>query len=299
MKGCARTALLQFVGFLAIAGAVMFYLRERLGFGPAKTVGVSLLTALFAFVALALLFGIAKPVRERASLRACLNGRRPADGERAGIAGTIGAVASGETLRAPFSGAECLAYRYEIYEMRRIGKTTSKVTYFEGLSLAPSVVAAPSGTYRLLAVPEFDFGADEIEPGKALFYWSDHAKTAPFEPDPAKRTLEKQWTDDDGRYRCEKRWPMPADVPIESCRFRETLILPGEQVYLVGRFSETKGGIVPDPNWANITRVMKGGGEDVLRQLGRRIVRYAIGGVVSGAAAAGILYAFVSNYAGG
>jgi hypothetical protein len=282
-------------GFLAAAAAVMGFLRAVHGYPPSKTIGVSLLTAFFASVALGLLFGIAKPVRERASLRSGLAGKRPTDGGRASIVGTIDAVAANDKLRAPFTGVECLGYRYEIFEMRRIGKTDSKATYFEGVALIPSIVTAPSGTFRLLAVPAFDFGADEVEPGKALFHWSDYAKTAPFEPDPKTRALEKEWTDDDGRYRCEKQWGMPPDVPIESCRFRESLVVPGEKVCVVGRFSESKGGIVPDANWAHVTRIMKGDGDEIFRKLGRRIVTWGIVGIVSAAAAAGILYAFVSN----
>lgn len=68
----------------------------------------------------------------------------------------------------------------------------------------------------------------------------------------------------------------------------------GDRVYVVGLFSESRGGIVRDPNWANETRVMKGDGETVLRQLGSRIVRYAVGGVVSLAASAGIIALFLS-----
>ena len=273
----------------------MAFLRTGHGHPPSRTIGVSLLTALFACVALALLLGIARPFRERAALRSGLAGHRPADGERACIVGTIEAATRGEELRAPFSGVESLAHRYEIYEMRRIGKSSSKVPYSEGVALIPSVVTAPSGTYRLLAVPTFDFAGEHVEPGKALFHWTEYAKTAPFEADPKKPSIEKEWTDDDGRYRCEKRWPMPADVPIETCRFHETLVRPGDRVYLVGRFSESRGGIVPDPNWARDTRLMKGDPDAVLRQLGRRIVWYAIAGVLSGAAAAGILLAFMSH----
>ena len=295
MKGCARALLLQFVGFLAIAGGIVSFLRAVHGHPPTKTIGVSLLTALFACVALGLLFGIAKPVRERASLRSGLAGRRPLDGQRASIVGTIEAAARGETLRAPFSGVESLTCRYEIYEMRRIGKSSSKVTYFEGVAQISSVLTTLSGTYRLLAVPTFDFAGDHVEPGEALFHWREYEKTAPFEADPKKATLEKEWTDDDGRYRCEKRWPMPDDVPIESCRFHERLVRPGDKVYVVGHFSESKGGIVPHENWARDTRLMKGDPDAVLGQLGRRIVWYAILGVLSGAAAAGILLAYISH----
>ena len=73
------------------------------------------------------------------------------------------------------------------------------------------------------------------------------------------------------------------------------IVPPGEKVCVSGLFSEGKGGIVPHANWARTARIMKGDGGDVQRQLGRRIVRYAVGGVVSAAAAAGILAMFIAH----
>lgn len=87
---------------------------------------------------------------------------------------------------------------------------------------------------------------------------------------------------------------MQTEVPWGTCQFQENLIRRGDRVYVVGLFSESRGGIVPDPNWAKETRIMKGDGEAILRQLGSRIVRYAVGGVVSLAASAGIIALFLS-----
>jgi len=158
------------------------------------------------------------------------------------------------------------------------------------------VISTPAGSFRLLAVPEFDFGRENVEAQQALFHWSEHAKTTPFEtPEAARKTLARQWTDDDGAYRSEKRHPTEGEVPLEECKYHEDLIRKGDRVYVVGLFSESRGGIVPHANWAKETRIMKGEPESILRQLKARTVRYAIGGVVFLGLAGGILAAVVSS----
>jgi len=294
MKGCARTLLLQFAGFLAILGGVFLLIHGVRGTSPEKAIGPALFAAGFAWIGLGFFVGIRKPVRERASLAACLAGRRPADGAWTGIAGTIEPV--GALLRSPLTGSECVAYRYTIDLTRGAGRRRTHIVYFEGIALVPSIVSTPAGAFRLLAVPEFDFAKEIIEPERALFHWSEHVKTATFEsPEDSRKSLAGQWTDDDGAYRSEKQHPTKAEVPIEECVFHEDLIRKGDRVYAIGLYSEARGGIVPHPNWAEITRIMKGDPESILRQLRARIVRYAIGGVVCLGASAGILAAFLSS----
>lgn len=293
MKGCARSGLIGLAGYLATAGAVMFLLQQRYGLPPSKTLGVSIFAGFFAFLTWSFLVAIFQPLRERSSVRDRLAGKRPVDGERTGFVGTIDAV--GEGLRSPLSGKDCVAWKYEIYQILGGGGRMGarKATYFEGIALVPSVISTPSGSYRLLAVPTFDFGAENIEPASAARNASEHIRTARFEE--SRRTLEKQWTDDDGAYQSEKRYPTESEVPLEKCLFREDLIRRGEKVYAVGLFSEARGGIVPHPNWAKETRIMKGDGESVLRQLGQRIRKYFVGSVLAAAAATGLLWMFLSH----
>ncbi len=275
-------------------GGVLYLLNQHYALAPAKSLGATVVVSLLAWIGLGLLVGIRQPVRERAALAGCLAGRRPADGERTGIAGTIDAA--GELLRSPLTGTACLAYRYEIYLYVGHGRRRTRAVYFEGVALVPSVVSTPAGSFRLLAVPEFDFGREDVDAQRALFHWSEHVKTATFEtPEAARKTLAKQWTDDDGAYRSEKRHPTDGEVPLEECKYHEDLIRKGDPVYVVGRFSESRGGIVPDANWANVTRIMKGDPDAILRQLGARTVRYAVGGIACLGAAAGLLAAFLSH----
>ena len=190
MKGCARSLLVQLAGFLAVVGGVMAFLQFKHGMPPGKTLGASLAAGFFGWVGLGLLVGILQAARERSALRDCLAGRRPADGKRAGIAGTI--TASGELLRAPFSGSECLAYKYEIFQIVGSGRRSHRYSYFEGIALVPSVITTPAGIFRLLAVPAFDFRTDSISPERALGQWTEHVTSARFEPKDSRRTLEKQ-----------------------------------------------------------------------------------------------------------
>ncbi len=294
MKGCARSLIFQVVGVLVALAGVLAFLQVRHGLAPGRVIGPAIFAALFGCIGLGLLLAISRPLRERAALRDCLAGKRPTDGKRTGIAGTIEPV--GDLLRSPLTGTACLAYRYEIYLWVGHGRRRTRAVYFEGVALVPSVIATPAGSFRLLAVPEFDFGRESIEPQQALFHWSEHAKTAPFEtPEAARKTLARQWTDDDGAYRSEKRHPTDGEVPLEECKYHEDLIRKGDRVYVVGLFSESRGGIVPHANWAKETRIMKGEPESILGQLKARIVRYAIGGIVFLGVAGGILSAVVSS----
>jgi hypothetical protein len=290
VKGCARSLLIQFAAYLATAGAIASLLHSRLGHPLPKLIAPSLIGGLAAVIGAGLLLGISKPVRDRAALAACLAGKRPADGARAGLAGTIDAI--GEPLRAPFSGKECVAWSYEIWEMKATGSRSSKVVYFEGLALTPSAIATPAGAFRLLAVPTLDLASEGFLPSEALARFKEHVKTASFETTKPRGTLAQMWSDDDGSYRREVRAESVADVPLELCRFTEGVVGRGERVYVIGRYSESRGGIVPDPNWAKDTRLMKGDPAEILRQLRGRIVRYAIGGVVFLGVSAAIVAAF-------
>ncbi len=73
------------------------------------------------------------------------------------------------------------------------------------------------------------------------------------------------------------------------------MIAQGEQVCVLGLYSAARGGIIPDPNWANQTRVIQGDGESGVEQLGSRARRYVIGALIAGAIPAGIVWAYLSN----
>lgn len=294
MKGCARSLFLGLAVYFAIAGGIAWLLHARFGLPLERTWQVSAGTGFLAWVGLTLIFGILELLRERSSIRACLSGKRPVDGERTGIVGTIDAP--GPRLRAPLSGAECLAYKYTISKLVKSGKTSSLVPFVEGLALVPSVITTPSGSYRLLAVPTIEAGGVEFSRETAISNARELLRTAKFAPTgtAARGTLEKQWTDDDGAYQIDRNHTT-AEFDLGECRFQEDILRPGEKVYAYGLFSEQRGGLVPHPNWSKDTKILRGDGGEVVRKLGRKIRNYVVGGVLFCGIAAGIMYAFLNH----
>ncbi|MEX0880533.1 MAG: hypothetical protein WEB59_13690 [Thermoanaerobaculia bacterium] len=294
MKGCARSLFLGLAVYLAIAGGIAWLLHLRFSLPLERTWQVSAGAGFFAWVGLTLLFGILEFFRERASIRACLCGQRPADGRQTGIVGTIDAA--GPLLRAPLSGTLCLAYKYTISKLVKSGKGSQLATLVEGIALVPSVITTPCGSYRLLAVPTFDAEGESFSREAAAGNAAELLRTARFEP-PGKASrgaLERQWTDDDGAFQCDRNHTT-AEFPLEECVFREDVVKSGEKVYAYGLFSEQRGGLVPHPNWSKETRILRGDVEEVTRKLKRKIRNYAVGGVICCGIAAGILYAFLNH----
>ncbi len=271
----------------------MYGLERRYGLPPRKTAGIALGVGFLALLALGFFVVALRTMRERASVRASLAGEQPLDGRRVAFVGTIDAA--GESLRSPLSGKECLAWKYEVFQIRGSGRRRVRSVYYEGVALVPSILSTRSGRFRLLAVPEFDFAPDSVGADRAAQNLAEHVRTAVFEE--SLRTRTKQWTDDDGAYRSEKR-NVPAgetSLPIEECKFREDLIPRRENVYVFGLYSQARGAIVPHPDWAKTTRIMRGDGDSIMRQLGRRVRRSLIGAALAGGAAVAVVAMFVSG----
>ena len=280
--------------YLAIGGGIAWLLHARYALPLERTWQVSAGVGFLALVGFRFLFGILELVRERGLLRASLSGQRPVEGRRTGIVGTI--AASGPLLRAPLSGAECLAYKYTISKLVKGIRSSYLATVVEGIALVPSVITNPSGSYRLLAVPTIEPGGVDLSRETAIRNAAELLRTAPFVPlgTAARGTLERQWTDDDGAYQIDRNYT-DKELDLAVCKFQEDVIRPGEKVYAYGLFSEQRGGLVPHPNWAKETRILRGDGEQVTRTLGRKIRNSAVGGLVFCGVAAGIMYAFLNH----
>ena len=298
VKGCAFGALRSIVALAAIVVAIGGGLNYVYGGGPRDVIGVSLLAGLAGWIGLNLLLSAVRAWRERAALNASISGTPPVDGRPTILAGYI--EPAGPGLRAPLSGRECAAYTFEVYEMRRVGKSSSKVVYCDGVALTPSSVVTPGGSYRLLAVPELDCDEVDLDRKAAIARAAELMRTLPFQPPPkpfTRPSIEDQWNDDDGEFRRDRR-RTEEPVDLEPCRLSERLLERGARVCVFGHYSADKRAIVADPDdWTKITRVMKGDAAAVVAQLGSSIVRRLIGAVIFAGAAAGITAAFVSNLA--
>lgn len=221
------------------------------------------------------------------------------DGRQVGLMGTI--TTSSPLLRAPLSGSPCLAYKYSISMMDKTGKNHSIVTLVEGIAIVPSHIATPCGNFKLLAVPTFETGGLLFSPDAnvretTLHNAAELLRTATFEPPGTivRGALEKQWTDDDGAYHRDQNHSAQS-IPLDECRFQETIVRQGEQVYVHGLYSAQRGGLVPHANWSKPTRILTGDIDEVTRKLGRTMRNYLSGGVLLCGIAAGIVAYFLQQ----
>jgi hypothetical protein len=287
MKGCARTCLLWIVGWGAAAAAFFFYLRSLGGGFDEKTAifWASAGAGLAVVIALAYVIGIGNAWRERATLLDSITGTPFVDGKWVAASGRIHSM---NRLIAPLSGESVVAYKYKIWRMERSGKSSTQVNHFEGKALIPSTIATRQGSVRLLSVPVFDISRAELNLMSTFEKARTYIDATSFETDETPKaqragTVEKESTDDDGNFRVDKRSRNAMDVPLDSCSFEEHHIKQDEPVCAFGLYSQARGGLIPHPNWARQTRIMRGDAEAVAGQLRSRMIKYAIGAVIFGA----------------
>lgn len=270
MKGCGFAAVRDLLLYVVIAGAFAWLLAgddEKL----LELIAPAAFCAAPFWIALRLIAGVAQVLRERSMLRR--TDEPPRDGDVCALAGIIRATS---LLRAPLSGVECIAFSSAVHTWIRVGSRQSQVTLYEALAVTPAVVDTRAGSFRLLAVPTFDFDSELLDAKTA----SRSAQSLFTRPEikkarPPRGRLAEQWSDDDGSYRYEADYTT-SPIDLNNCTFTESLVRPGEQIILIGRYSAAHGGIVADENWANVTRIMKGDATAAIASLTRRAKRYVI-----------------------
>ncbi len=295
MKGCARTCILWLLGWMAASVAFYFYLNNLGDLGPPlywASIGGGLCVAL----AVGYAIGIKDLALERSMLLDAAQGTPPTDGRWVAVGGRIHSVHS---LYGPLTGADVVAYQYKISRMERRGKSSSEVTYYDGKALVPSTISTPHGSIRLLAVPTFDVPAATFERYlDTLERARQYVATTPFQtsrtPKNEKIGMEHESTDDDGNFRVDKRWS-DREVDLDGFTFEEKHIKQNEPVCAFGLYVKQRGGLIPHPNWAKQTRIMRGDAHDVANQLRTRIIKYTIGIVFFSVAAYVVVRIYAAN----
>lgn len=291
MKGCARSCLLWLGGWGAASYAFYLYFSTLGDLGDPLP-WISGGAGLCAMAVVAYFLGIVHAARERTMLLDTMTGAPLEDGKWVAVSGRIHSM---HKLHAPLSGESVVAYTYKVWRMEGSGKSRSQVNHYEGKALVPSTISGRSGSVRLLAVPTFDFPAEKLTPERAIEKLQAHIAGSQFEtPDTPKKlraTVEREWTDDDGNYRVDKRSSGADAVPLEDCQFEETHVKQNESVCAFGMYSQARGGLVPHPNWSRQTRLMRGDAETVAGQLRSRMIKYSVGIVAFGGIAFGIVRA--------
>lgn len=294
MSGCARTCVLWVVGW-AVASAASYFYFLRFGILEPGIYWAAGGAGLCVAICISYVVGIWNSWRERATLLDTVAGTSPEDGKWVAVSGHIRSVSP---LRTPLSGATAVAYEYKIYRMERSGKSTSEAIYYDGKALAPSTIATRQGTVRLLAVPILDTKEETFDHRTAVANALQYVSSTPFQtsstPKKEKIGVEHESTDDDGNFRVDKKH-RENEVDLDDCRYHEKNIKQGEMICAFGLYSQQRGGLIPHPNWAKQSRLMRGDATDVARQLRKRVIKYVIGILVFAAAAYGIVRLYEYN----
>jgi hypothetical protein len=290
MQGCARSCLVQLGLWGALAAGSYLYLRSIRDAGVA-TIVVAVVTGLLAAMAALLLHGVYTSIRERKMLLAATGGAPPRDGEWIAVSGEIRSLAP---VRGPLSGEPVVAYEYQITREVQMGGSRSIVPYFEGKALSASTITTPYGAVRVLAVPRFEMEPAGLDRASAIANARAYIRATTFEPrETAKQrsdALAREWTDDDGVFRIDKKI-FGAEVDLEEgFQFEERQVRQGERVCAFGVYSEERRGIVPDQKWGRHSRIGRGGAEEMAAALRGRMMRYSTGSLfLAGAAAWGVI----------
>lgn len=240
-----------------------------------------------AMIGWAYLFGIPRVLRERASIRAGMEGEPLADGQITAAVGRV--VALGTKIHSPFTNTPCVAYEYEIYRYVK-----NKTVMFKGFRVVPCAIQTRTQIVRLLAFPKLEFAPADLEGEMVRQAAKQYVAATPIR-EPTLENLRASFAgikelmaDDDGDYRSDDRHLPWDDSP--NVRFSETVLAPGDEVSAIGRFSSQRGGFLPSKDTIHSIRVFKGPPEKALRKLAWTVFGYFIGAVVFlGAVVAGVI----------
>lgn len=294
MKGAAAGCVMGLAGCLGIAAAVSWVLQTRFGHPLAATLGASALAGLLGCAAIGLLYGALKAWRERAAILGGIAGVAPTDGPRAVLVGTLEAL--GPALRGPMDGAACLAYSYTVTEDRGTGKRRVISTHFKGVGLAPSAIATPTGTYRLLTVPDIEGSASAGTDSERMAAFTAYARATTFTgPDTSAQELAARWADDGGAYRSDVAYSALDAVTLTNCRLVQQQVSPGARVCVFGTFSIERRGIVPSRALHAPPRLVVGSVDAVAATLRSTARTRLLLGIAAAAGTAGIVAAFIAN----
>ena len=164
-----KTCILFVVGLCLATIAYFLLIRRYLPeIHSVPSVGMAILGGFSALALFGAITNLLQSLSDKIVLTRAIKRVPFADGKRAVAIGRV--EPSGlATLAAPFSGRDCLAYEYEVYEniTTRVGSgppTTSKKLYCSGFGMIPSHIRTDQGEIRILGFPLIDeFPKDFME----------------------------------------------------------------------------------------------------------------------------------------
>jgi hypothetical protein len=229
--------------------------------------GAGAVSAAFLWMGIAYLIGIRTRKAEARMIRQGITGGRPEDGEKIAVVGTV--RASTDVLEAPFTRRRCVAYEYKI-----LPPENESAGAWDGFAMAPWSIEGSRGIIRVMAAPELSFKDQPIGSREhydnALAYLAATTFDVRTNIDIGRemRHLKEIMADDDGRIRYDiQRRP---DKSIAKMILQEKILAPGDKVIAIGRYSATRGGLVPDKTAVlHPVKILKDDPEEFARKQGR------------------------------
>jgi len=228
------------------------------------------------------------------------SGEEMTDGETVTIVGRVRAL--GSPLRAPFSDQQAVLYSYEIEHISQNAESSSTAKDYSGFALAPTAIDSSRGSINLLGFPLLEgFPKTTIDSDaarqNAAAYIASTAFTdmQGFHPGQIYQQIRDVLTDDDGHLR--KDWKMTEDRDLSDKYLTEQIVVPGEQVCVIGSWSAAKHGLVPGGT-DGVIQLLRGDPQKVGSNLWGKCIRNVIGGLVVAAIVNAGVYTILRASAG-
>lgn len=291
MSNLARSCLRMLLVYAVVGVAIGLIVYHRFPVVPAA-IWSGVIAGFFTWLSLAYFWAIPinfldwRRMRPGAPLR---------DGKRVAVIGTIHAATS--SLHAPFSRTQCVAYHYKVVSM----KGEHPHTDYEGFALVPSYVSTESGQVKIQAYPDLEVPEDPArgpDAKAAAREFLDSTTFFPIRKEGVKKAIgemKKLMADDDGSMRYDHRMD-PVTDSLDDCRLTEKLIRGGDSVCVLGRYSEEKRALVPDPDAImHAATIKKGEPVSFRRAAFRKVFSTAIAAVIFAALVTGAGLIFFIN----
>lgn len=297
MKGLVTRLVKLFLGWLLVVAGAIYGLHLATGRSPVAGLGAGLLAGSLGWVAAACLSVAIRSLRERSAIRRGTEELPTKDGPTV----LIGQIDTARPVVGPLDGRDCVAYTYEVTRDVKSGRSWTRFVLYKGVGLAPSQLVTGAGTFRLLAVPTIE-GAEaaDVPREETLRRFARYLGETTF----TKRTagaagagvaeLEARWSDSDGDYRSDISDVSGSPEELDGCRFEQQTVPRGAQVCLFGHYSTAQRAIIPDPDWAQATRLLIGDPAEASAKLASRARMQFVFATLLALATAGVLAAFAS-----
>jgi hypothetical protein len=167
---------------------------------------------------------------------------------------TTGVVrAEGQTLRAPISGVECVAYQYRLYTSQWLpGRRHVESPIYWGYACRPFRIDSPRQAFRVLAVPQLGDAATKQTSSEARERAKSYVATTRYEVKQAMLGIASSVAAMVGSIVTEPSGDVRRDwqaegvtIPIETLLMEETVVPVGATVSVSGRWSAERRAIVP------------------------------------------------------